>query len=353
MNESLLPTPFHARTAERNRANAWMTRGAYSVPAHYGDPRQESLATRCAAALIDASAAQDLRIAGEGAASLLSAACGPAVRGIGIGHSRGVHWSADGGGLRGLGVLSRLAEHDFLLRGADADIGWFASAAARFATEVRDATSERGLLLLTGPYALAVLVAARLEILPLEPLRHAYFDWRGIAVRVFHSSRPDGYEISVAPEDAALAFDWLIRAGRLVSLRLAGEEALQLLQLEAGVPLPYLDFAPGREPFARTPSPAALGAYELEDRNESAGGFVLAGLELESDRPVSFTPVFAGHAEAGRTLRSLYSPAFRGAIALAELAPKHAAPGTGVAVRHVDLSGPRDIPARVVALPFL
>jgi glycine cleavage system aminomethyltransferase T len=139
----------------------------------------------------------------------------------------------------------------------------------------------------------------------------------------------------------------------LVALRLAGEETLQLLQLEAGVPLPHLDFAPAREPFARTPLPAALGAYELEDRNESEGGLVLAGLELESDRPVAFAPVFAGHAAAGRTLRSLYSPAFRGAIALAELAPKYAATGTGVSVRHVDSGGARDIAARVVALPFL
>jgi aminomethyltransferase len=353
MKEWLLPTPFHARTAEHNRANAWVTRGAYSVPAHYGDPRQESLATRCTAALIDVSAAQDLRIAGEGAASLLSAACGAAVRGIGIGHSLAIHWRTDGGGLRGLGVLSRFGEHDFLLRGADADIGWFASAAARFTTRVREATAERGLLLLTGPYALAVMVAARLEILPLEPMRHAYFDWRGIAVRVFRCIRPDGYEISVAPEDATLAFDWLVRAGRLVSLRLGGEEALQLLQLEAGLPLAHLDFAPAREPFARAPSPAALGVGEPDDGSDSAVGLVLAGLELESDRPIAFAPVFAGHAEAGRTLRSRYSPSFRGAIALAELASTHAAPGTAVTVRPADSSARRDIAARVVALPFL
>ncbi|HEY4265488.1 MAG TPA: glycine cleavage T C-terminal barrel domain-containing protein [Micropepsaceae bacterium] len=353
MKELLLSTPFHARTAEHNRANVWVPSDAYTVPAHYGDSRRESLAARCTAALIDVSATQDLSIAGEGAAALLSAVCGPAVRGIAIGHSQILHWCADRGGLRGFGVMSRLAEDGFLLRSTDADIGWFAAAAARFQTRVRDATAERGLLLLTGPYAVAVMVAARLEILPLEAMRHGSFDWRGIAVRVFHRAHPDGYEISVAPEDAALAFDRLTRAGRLVSLRLAGEDALQLLQLEAGVPLAYRDFAPAREAFACAPSPAALGFTASEGMGEGAGALVLAGLELESDRPMPFAPVVAGPRDAGRTLRSLYSPSLKAAIALAELAPQHAAPGTAVTVRRGERFSEVDVRARVVALPFL
>lgn len=250
-------------------------------------------------------------------------------------------------------MLSRLAEHDFLLRGADADIGWFASGATRFATSVRNATADRGLLLLTGPYALAVMVAARLEISPLEPLRHVYFDWRGIAVRVFHGIHPDGYEISVAPEDAVLVFDRLSRAGRLVALGLAGEDALQLLQLEAGLPLPHLDFAPAREAFARTPLPAALGFSPSENAGEGAGAFVFAGLELDSDQPRPFAPVYARHMEAGRTLRSLYSPSLRAAIALAQLLPQHAAPGTIVTIGPDNSAGGRRVSARVVALPFL
>jgi glycine cleavage system aminomethyltransferase T len=345
------PTPFHPRTAERNVANVWMPRGSYTVPAHYGDPQRESLAARCTAALIDGSATQDMTISGSGAASLLSAACGPSVRGLEVGHSQFAHWCSDRGGLRGFGVISRLTQCEFRLRSADVDIGWFETAAPNFGTRVRDTTAERGLLLLTGPYAVAVMVAARLEILPLETMRHARFDWRGIAVEVFHHNRPDCYEISVACEDATLAFDRLTRAGQLVSLRLAGEEALQLLQLEAGVPLVHLDFAPAREPFASAPAPGALGIVPSED--EGPADLVLTGLELESDRPAPFSPVLVGGRAAGRTLRSLYSPSLKTAIALAELPPNHAVPGSSVTVRHLELNGGSDIPARVIALPFL
>ena len=353
MSNGLLPTPFHARTAEHNLANAWLTRGLFTVPAHYGEPVHEVLATRTAAALIDISAQQDLRIEGAGAASLLSTACGSFVRGMKIGHSSDVYWCADGGGLRGFGVLSRMAEQDFLLRSADTDIGWFAGAAPRFDAQVRDATHERALLLLTGPYAIAAMVAARLEVLPLEANRHAYFDWRGLAVRVFHHARLGGYEISVAPDDATLIFDRLYRARSLSRLKLAGEEAFQLLQLEAGFPLTYLDFTPARGPFAQIPSPRALGFAHPETSYTDASEPVLAGLEFESEQPLSYARIFAGIAEVGRGLRSLYSPSLKAAIALGVLSPAHTKPGTILTLKGADIAGPCEVLARVVPLPFL
>jgi glycine cleavage system aminomethyltransferase T len=120
------------------------------------------------------------------------------------------------------------------------------------------------------------------------------------------------------------------------------------------LPLPYLDFTPAREPFARTPSPTALGFQHPHDPGGGAEARVLAGLELESDRPMPFAPVFSGGGEVGRTLRSLYSPSLKGAIALAELSPKHAAPGSFLTVRQQgDSPGRGDVAARVVPLPFL
>ncbi|HXJ00244.1 MAG TPA: glycine cleavage T C-terminal barrel domain-containing protein [Micropepsaceae bacterium] len=348
------PTPFHARTAEHNPANAWLPHGAFTIPAHYGSPDQEALAARTSVVMIDVSAQQDLHIVGQGASALLSTACGPAVRGIAVGHSEDVYWCADGGGLRGFGVLSRLADDAFLLRSADADIGWFADAAPRFgSTQVSEETAGRGLLLVTGPYAIALMIAARLEIASLEARRHAAFDWRGLPVTVFRGGRLGGYQIACAAADASLVFDRLYGAGHLVSLRLAGESALQLLYLEAGMPIPHLDFTPAREPFARAPSPLALGFSHPQDAGAGNGGAVLAGLELDSDEPLPFAPVISGSGEVGRTLRSLYSPSLKSAIALAEISPKCASPGTTLTVRQVDATGRRDIAARVVALPFL
>ncbi len=342
----LHPTPFHARTAACNRTNAWTTRSGFTVPVHYGDPAGEALAPRMSAAMIDISPLQDLRIHGPGAATMLEAACGASLRDLPSGRSEAVHWCADGGGLRGYGVVSRFGEQEFLLRGIDADIGWFAAASPRFGATVEDVTATRGLLLLSGVYALAALISARLEVSALERNDHVGLDWNGVPVTVFRGTL--GYEIACTPEDAVLLFDRVLRAGRLVDLRLAGEQAFHLLHLEAGLPMPHADFAPARENLATTPLPSGLGFPDPEG-DGGASGPVLAGLELEAETPVSFVPVYAGTEEVGRTMRGLYSPALKSAVALAQLSPVCARPGTLLSLR----AAGAEIPARVVPLPFL
>ena len=353
MTDALLPTPFHVRTAVRNHANAWVQRGRFSVPAHYGDPHQEALTARMSAVVIDMSAEQDLSISGEGAAALLSAACGPAIRGLGIGRSDRVYWCADGGGLRGFGVLSRLGEEEFFLRAGDADIGWFASAAQHFGPSVRDVTAKRGVLLVVGPYAMPLMVAARLEAFPLEIGRPAQTDWRGISVALSRSPIGEGYEISCAPDDALIVFDRLARAGRIIGARLAGENARQLLHMESGLPLVHVDFAPAREPYAQGPLPLSLGFHDPAAPAAMAQAPVLAALQFESDEPLSFAGLFASGSDVGRGMRSLYSPALKGAIALAQIPARHAAAGTVLTARTTDSSGVREAPAHVVPLPFL
>jgi aminomethyltransferase len=250
-------------------------------------------------------------------------------------------------------VLSRSDEEDFLLRSSDADKAWFFSAAADFGALVDDVTVNRGLLLIAGPYALPLMIAAQLEGLPLESGRYAETDWRGIPIVLSRSSIGDGYELSCAPDDALIVFDRLIRAGGMVHARLAGEHARQLLQMETGVPLIHRDFVPAREPFAGTPLPPALGFDDPAAPVTDAATRVLAGLLYESDAVLSSAVLLAGANEVGHSLRSLYSPACGGAIALAQLPRKYAAPGTTLIARCMDSSGVREVAARVVPLPFL
>ena len=349
----VVKTPFHTRTEKRNLVNAWMIRGSFTVPAHYGDPRQEALAARFTVAMVDISATEDLRIDGPRAASFLTTACGTPLAGLDIGASCAVHWCAEGGGLRGYGHVSRLGEDNFLLRSADVDLAWFESAAPRFDVSLRDATRERGLLFLTGPFALPAMVAAGLEIGDLKEDRHRDYDWRGLAVTIFRTGA-SGYELSCNAQDAVLVFDRLIRHGPLLALRLAGEEALQLLQLEAGLPLVHADFAPAREALAREPSPASLGFKDRPNGgDDSERRRVLAGIEWDAELPAPFAPVFADGKEVGRTLRSLYSPALKCVIALAQLNPDGAAVGTVVSMMRLESSGLTESTGRVVALPFL
>jgi aminomethyltransferase len=347
MMGAVLPTPFHESTAMRNLVNAWTIRGSFTVPAHYGDPRQEALAARFSVAMADISATEDLCIEGPRAGSFLATACNTPLADLDIGASRAVYWCAEGDGLRGYGRVSRLAEDKFLLRSADIDFGWFDGAAPRFGVSLRDATQMRGLLFVTGPFALPALVAAGLEVGDLNEDRHGDYDWRGLAVTVFRCARMSGYELSCAAQDAIAVFDRLMRHAPLLALRLIGEDALQLLQLEAGLPLAHADFTPAREALA------SLGFKARSHGDNDYGRRVLAGIAWDSDQPAPFAAVFAGGKEVGRTLRSLYSPALKCAIALAQLDPDGAAPGTVVSMMRLESSGLRESTGRVVALPFL
>ncbi len=351
-------SPFHVRMAEHNAANAWVTRGAFTLAARFGDAREEALAARFSAVMIDVSAMARLRVHGQGAAKLLSAACATDIEALAPGGSARIVWRADGGGVRGAGIVARFGASNFTLASFDTDGAWFEVAARRFDTVVRDETCEKGMLLLAGPVAPGILAAAGLDnATHLEPGRHAVQSWRGLTVTVSRwtalANDFGGYEIGCTNDDAVMVFDRLWQAGQSLGLVLAGQEALETLLLEQGVPIPGVDFAPAHEANAREPSPVSLGFGNLVGKNGEAPSRLLAGLELEAETPLAFAPVVQGGAIVGMTLRSAYSPMLRRAIALAQLDAAQSSIGTAVAVRHLTPRGTEEMPARVTSLPFL
>lgn len=355
---ALRASPFHVRMAEHNAGNAWVARGAFTLAAHYGDAREEVLAARFSAVMIDASAMARLRVHGAGAAKLLSAACAADMEALTAGSSTHVVWRSDGGGVRGSGIAARFGATNFTLAAFDTDAAWFEAAAKRFAATLRDETGEKGVLLLIGPFASAMLAAAGLDsATQLAPGRHVVQSWRGLTVTVSRwtalANALGGYEIGCANDDAVMVFDRLWRAGQDFGLMLAGQESHETLLLEQGVPIPGADFVPARDIHAREPAPASLGFGGLAGAPGTLPSRALAGIELESEMPMPFAPIVQGGAIVGTTLRSAYSPALRRAIALAQIAPALAAPCTAVAIRRLTPSGIEEMPARVTALPFL
>ena len=312
---------------------------------------RQALAARTHAAVFDFSFIQRLRIHGHGAASLLATAFAADVGAMAAGESREVVWRATRGGVRGLGWLARFGEGNFALQAFDADYGWFARAAPRFDAVVRDASGDRGVLLVLGPYAFGVLAAAGLEEgARLAQGKNAVFNWSGVTVTVGRWRSPAGFEIYCARDDSRIVMERLMAAGTLFDLASGGREALETLLLEAGVPVPGIDFRAARDDDAEAPPlaslmPAADGAKGTD--------LVLAGIECDSEMPVPFAPLLRDGAVVGRTLRSAYSPALRRAIALAQIPAAHAAPGTRLVARTVAESGVKDVAACAASLPFL
>jgi glycine cleavage system aminomethyltransferase T len=315
-----------------------------------GDWMAEALAVRTNAALFDFSFVQRLRLHGAGASAFLSAAFAEDVQMLAVGENREVVWRTSEGGVRGIGYLGRAGDTNFALQSFDADYAWFARYAPRFGAVVRDATGERSVLLLMGPYAFAVLAAAGLEgAARLATNRHAVFDWNGIAATIVRAAMPNGFIILMAQDDAPRAAGALVRAGRLFGLTPGSRTALDAVLLESGIPLPHIDFVPARANDAKNPTLSSLLPIDAARPSDR----VLAGLELESETPAPFAPLLHGGATVGHTLRSLYSSALRRAIALTRIAANLAAPGTHLTARTVTLTGTKDIAARVAALPFL
>jgi len=233
--------------------------------------------------------------------------------------------------------------------------------------KLRDMNEEGGLAIV-GPTAQATLQAAQLPV-DLEPLAFRKLSWRGIEVTLSRFGEHGGFEIWCAPDDGVLVWDRIARAGESFGLEPAGVAAMDMLDLEAGIARPERDYEPARDGTASGPSPVALGLESLIDvEHQVFNGRAaylasrekepkrLAGIEIDSDTPAPFTPLLLKGRVVGHTLRSVWSPALRRAIALAQIDVSCFAPGTKLTLTlPPSLAVPelRTASACVTALPFL
>jgi aminomethyltransferase len=363
---TLLASPFHARAAGANRGNAWVTRNGLTLAERYESVEQEALAPRLAVAIADISWRWRVMLEGAQVEAFLARLVTRNPATLAPGGSFKALWLADCGGVRGAGVIARYGRESFLVAASAPDSEWISSAAAAWDVGVRDVSPDEGGLAVIGPHARATLEAAGFDA-ELEPLAFRKLSWRGIHVTLSRWGEHGGYEIWCAPDDGVLVWDRLTRAGAQYGITPAGVAAMDVLDLEAGVARPELDYRPAREADAAEPSPVSLGLGSLIDdahmgfngRNAIIGRAAarrIVGLEIASEEPAPFTPVAFGDRAVGHTLRSFHSPSLRRAIALAQIDVAAAVPGTAVSLflpPCMDRPALQSVSAKVVDLPFL
>jgi aminomethyltransferase len=363
---TLFASPFHARSAEANRGNCWATRNGLTLAERYDSVEQEALAARLAVAIADISWRWRVMLEGANTEAFLARVVTRNPAALVPGQSFKALWLADAGGVRGAGVIARYGRESFLLAASAPDTRWISSAASAWDVAVRDVSSGEGGIAVIGPQARATLEAAGFDA-ELEPLAFRKLSWRGVHVTLSRWGEHGGYEIWCAPDDGVLVWDRLMRAGAPFAIAPAGLAAMDVLDLEAGVARPELDYRPAREGDAAEPLPASLGLTKLIDethlgfngRSAIAGRAAarkLVGLEFVSDEPAPFTPVALGDRAVGHTLRSVHSPSLRRAIALAQIDAAAAVPGTAVSLflpPSMDRPALQSVSATVVDLPFL
>ncbi len=359
-------TPFYPRVVSANRDNAWLTRNGVTLAEWYEGVEHEALGARLNVAVADISWRWRVMLEGPAAESFLSRLMTRDAARLSLGNALKALWLSNEGGVRGAGVVARFGKESFLLAASAPDREWIAAPAAAFGVHMREVGEEAGGLAVIGPYARAVLNAAGLDA-DLEPLAFRTFSWGGIEVTLSRWGEHGGYEIWCKSDDGVPVWDRLIHAGTRFGIVPAGVAAMDLLDLEAGIARPHLDYAPARNGNDAEPIASALGLESLVDsaheRFNGRKAFLasnsiskLVGIEIESDKPAPFTPLSFGKEPVGHTLRSAYSPALRRAIALASVDVAAAQAGTALSLLlPPGFAAPvlHKAAARVASLPFL
>jgi len=357
-------TPFHARAADLNCGNLWTVRNGFTLAAAYDDAVREVAAARFGVVVADISWRWRVMLEGARAREMVQRLFTRDPAPLQPGQALKALWLTDGGGVRGAGVVARHGRQTFQLIAAAEDTAWFRSAAALYGAAMRDTTEDEGGLALIGPYAPKLLAALGIDP-ALEALQFRSQAWRGFTVTLTRFGEHNGYELWCEAEQAHYLWDRIVSAGAPFALTPAGLDAIDTLDLEAGVPRPGRDYDGAQDPHATSPLAGELRLGALiepeQDFNGRAAALAaqpkrrLAGIVIDSDTPAPFVPLLRDGSVVGRALSSRYSPTLRRAIALAQIDMAYAA-GTRVSLilpPGRDALLPAVAAATVVDLPFL
>jgi aminomethyltransferase len=358
-------TPFHARAADANPGNRWTARAGFTVAAEYSGVGEEAAAARFGVAMADISWRWRVMLEGPRVLELAQRLFTRDVAALKPGEAMKALWLTDGGGVRGAGVVARHGKETLQLVAAAEDRSWIGDAAALFGVSVRDTTESEGGLALVGPYAATLIATLGLDP-ALEPLAFRKVFWRGLDITVSRFGEHGGYELWCGADDALYLWDRVTRAGEAFALLPAGLDAMDVLDLEAGVPRPERDYDGARAGTAAEPLAGELRLASLIDA--AATGFngeaaaraakprrTLVGLLLDTERPAPFAPLLRNGTVVGQTLSSRPSPALRCAIALAQVDAQFATPGAILSLTLPGARGQAPVKAtgQIVELPFL
>lgn len=336
----------------------------WEMPVQYAGVIEEHRAVRGAAGLFDVSHMGEVRVRGKRAAAFLDAITPNEVAKLAPGRAHYSGLLTERGTYLDDLLVYRLAEDDFLVvvnaSNAPADAAEIARRAAGWDdVEVRDTSDDWALLALQGPRAVAIL--ARLTATDLVPIRYYGFAQGEVAGVPAILSRTgytgeDGFELYLAPGDAAAVWRRLLAEGSADGLVPCGLGARDTLRLEAGMALYGHEIDDATTPFeagldwvVKLGKGDFVGRAALLAQREAGLGKRLVGFEV-TGRGIARQghTVWAADREVGVVTSGTWSPTFEKALGMAYVPTALAAPGTEV---EIDVRG-RRLPARLVALPF-
>ena len=324
--------------------------GGWAMPLQYeGGTVTEHLACRNDAVVFDVSHLGTVRVTGPEAFDQLQVALTNDLRKIEPGRAQYTHLCNDRGGVIDDIIVWWISDDEFdVMPNASNTSGVLA------AIPGVDVTDTRCVLAIQGPAARAKIAAVSSEFAAVPRFAVRQVRWRGVDLRIAGTgyTGEDGIEISVPNEVAADLLREIVAAG----ISPAGLGARDTLRLEAALPLHGHELSPDI-----TTLEARLGwvvgwkkddfrgKAALEAEKAAGSSRLLFGVATDTRQPLrDGATVHRDGAQVGVLTSGNFSPVLGHGIGLG-LGDPSLAEGDEVTIT---LRG-REVPARVVALPFV
>ncbi|MEZ4294403.1 MAG: aminomethyltransferase family protein [Polyangiaceae bacterium] len=387
---SLKTTPFHARTSAIMQGNQWRRWAGFSVASAYElSADREYLAIRNACALIDVSPLFKYHVRGRDAGRFLQRLVTRDLSKMAVGHMSYTPWCDSRGKVVDDGTIAKLGDTEFRLTAAESNLRWLTDNAPGFDVEIRDVSDELGALSLQGPKSRALLEElSGADLSGVKYHRFTHVEIAGTRVMVSRTGYTGdlGYEIWIPHERALAVWDALVNAGQSYALSPCGIWGMDVARIEAGLIMLDVDYTPAPRAFtaaqASTPFELGLGWAVHFGKGDFVGkkallaekerGSLLSLVGLEIDH-VAFTraherlglttaypfipwravvPVFQGREQVGYATCGTWSPTVKKYLALAQVAPGVAAPGSTLSIDLMVDRAREAFTATVAPLPF-
>jgi aminomethyltransferase len=387
---SLKTTPFHRRTSALMQGNQWRRWSGHVVASAYElTTDREYLAIRNACALIDVSPLFKYHVHGPDAGAFLDRLVTRDLRKMEVGHMTYTPWCDARGKVVDDGTIAKLGEASYRLTAAESNARWLHENAAGFNVAIDDVSERLGALSLQGPTSRALLEAlSGAKLAGVKYHRFTHIDLLGHPTMVSRTGYTGdlGYEIWVEAERAEAVWDALIEGGRSYGLAPTGIWAMDVSRIEAGLIMLDVDYTPA--PKAMTDAQASspfeiglgwavhfakgsfVGKRALATEKQRGSPLKLVGLTIDHvafdaahaaiglTTPYPFVPwraivpIFQGSEQVGYATCGTWSPTLKRYIALAQVSPAAAEPGSALSIDLMVDRRREPFGATVSPLPF-
>jgi aminomethyltransferase len=387
-------TPFHPRTSAANVTGLWSHWAGYLAADRYQmSDKFEYFAIRNSAAVIDTSPLYKYRIQGADAEKYLGGVLIRDIRKCRPGQAHYTAWCDDDGWVIEDGVILRLSEEEFLLTAAEPNLAYFDGLKGGMSVHIEDVSDEIGALALQGPYAKEILrqLAPEVEGIGYFHVTPAKIGKAAVTISRTGYTGDLGYEIWVESGNALELWDRLFEVASPYGVIPAGQTALLITRIEAGLILIDVDFHSARYAWnddqRATPHELNMG-WMLRDLDGDDRAFIgrraierevsegtsrwrTVGIEVDwqhwaqthNDRglvtPKDHTPEHGGMMlynddieRIGYTPSFVYSPILQRHIGIARVRPEHAEVGSRVGLEVTIDHRYEVVDSYVTKLPF-